>query len=192
MQPLINILIRTSNRPAQFRRLLRSIARQTYKNIRLVVSYDTTVQPAYIPAGVLTVDVGNIKSLCKTEPAFYNRYCNVLKEFVHDGYFVIVDDDDYIPNRQALEELSHHLAEDKVLIFQMSRHGRKKPTTDKLVPGKIGMPCIALHHSHKHLAMFDGSIDADYKFIKAVCDQIGHVFAPLVVVECGKRGMGKV
>jgi len=45
--PLINILVRTSNRPNFFAKCYQSIREQTYKNIRLIVSYDDEFTKEY-------------------------------------------------------------------------------------------------------------------------------------------------
>lgn len=186
--PLINILVRTSARPLLFKRLIKSIKNQTYKNTKVIVSYDDEGAKKYIPAEFESVFV----SYRHHEPAFYNRYCNDLKELVKEGYFVFIDDDDYITNRFALEKIVTSLLPDKANIVQMSRKGRRKPFNCEIVSGKIGMPCIILRSEYKHMADFDGSMNADYKFIKEVADIMGCNYIPRVLVEAGYRSMGKV
>lgn len=191
-QPLINILIRTSNRPSLFRRCLRSIERQSYKNVRVIVSYDTFHKPSYIPENIIAVDmmymiVNVVMNEC---PAWYNLYCNELKKLVTYGYWCVIDDDDYVlPNQ--LELIVPHLKEDACNLIQMSRNGRKKPLKPEIVSGKVGMPCFILHSKHKNISNFDGSTNADYKFIKEVSEVLGINWIEKVLVTCDRRSYGR-
>lgn len=188
--PLINILIRTSNRPEGFKRLIDSIKSQSYKNVNIIVSYDTLEKPSYIE-GFHVVKCFLLK-LFKHEEAWYNRYCNVLLNYVRDGYFIFIDDDDFInPHPRLLELIVRRLNSSKANIIQMTRKGRKKPVKDEIVCGKIGMPCIILHSDFKDLASFDGSIEADYKYIKEVSSKLGYKFIPIALVESPSRSYGK-
>lgn len=187
MDKKVTILIRTSNRPILFNRALASVYSQTYKNIDVIVSYDTENRPDYIPE-----DIKTIKVTKQEGEAFYNLYLNDLKEQVNDGWFFFLDDDDYLQRINSLEFLVPHLTPITATMCQFIRKERRKPLTNIIESGKVGLPNIILHHSQKNLAKFDSAMNADYKFIKSISEQIPVKFVPLVLVETDRRSRGRM
>lgn len=184
---LINVLIRTSYRPKGFARALASVRTQTHKDIRIIVSYDRPVALAYIPE-----DVEKVKVVMGPGKYFYDCYCNTLKSMVTDGYFIFLDDDDYFRSPTVLERVIPSLSPDSGLIVQLKRRDRLFPADAEIKEGKIGMPCLILHHSHKNLADVPYIGAGDYHWIKSVSEQIPMVFASIVVVESDQRSNGRV
>jgi hypothetical protein len=120
----------------------------------------------------------------------YNLYCNKLKSWVTTEFFMFLDSDDYIlPG--AIEKIKPHLEPDKALIVQMLRNGIPKPRRAEIAKGKIGLPCMILHHSHKHLADITADEFGDWRWIYSVTRQMPWKFLPIPVVDAGKRGFGK-
>lgn len=200
MNPLINILIRTNGkREESFKQCLQSVIDQTYKNVRVIVSYDCEVKPDYVQSMVqislteecltaMLIDIIKVKK----QPSLYgyNIYCNDLKSKVTAGYMLYLDDDDILQDNRALERIVPHLSEDKITICQMIRGLRVKPRYGEIESGKIGMPCFLLHAKHKDIAMFDDSGNADYRFIATVCSKLPHNFVPIVMVRSDRRSYG--
>lgn len=120
----------------------------------------------------------------------YNLYCNVMKEQVSDGYFFFLDSDDVIiPG--AIEKIKPHLEPGKALIVQMLRNGVAKPARAEIVKGRIGLPCLILHHSHKNIADVEAHEYGDFSFIQNVCKKIPWKFVAIPLVNVGKRSYGK-
>lgn len=167
---LLNILIRTM--PSRSLRMtLDSINKQTYKNVHLHIYQDNTVTKF---------------------PYHYNLFCNELKDRVSDGWFFFLDDDDVLNSPTALADIAPHLTENEALICQMTRgNGRIKPKTRTIISGKIGMPCLILHHSHKHIADVPAEDNGDYLWIKSVCSQIPYKFVEKILVYSQKRNYGQ-
>lgn len=188
MTPLINILIRTGKRPELFKRCLRSIAKQTYRNIRIIISTD-----GYKVPSLETIEV----KPDTTYPYYWNLYCNHLKDKVIDGWLIYLDDDDVLENRNSIAGIVPYLnKEADAVICQFKRWKNRKPTNEQIAKGEIkkghiGMPCIILHHSKKHVADFDGYQAADYRFIKDVTQKVRTKFIPHVVVETDRISNGK-
>lgn len=183
VRPLINILIRTSNRPNEFARCLRSIVAQTYPNIRIIIGYDSDTALKYIPKGLETVFVSADRSL----PFYYDCYCNQLKSLVNDGWFFYLDDDDILnPNVLKDIPLNSH-----AIIVQLQRVNNVVPKDLNFRRGTIGMPCLILHHSLKSIADIYGSGTGDYFWIKEVISKVDPVFVPIIVVYSFGRGLGK-
>lgn len=187
-QPLINILLRTSFRPSAFKRCAASIMNQTYRNISVIVSYDNYAALDYIPHDWTALP------LHKNDLPFgYNLYCNELKELVNDGWFFFLDDDDVLADPMCVEKLIPYLSDMNVgIICQFLRNGIPKPVRQEIVKGRIGMPCIVLHHAKKNLCDFVGTEDADYIFIRDISEKMELIFIPHVLVKAGRRGMGQI
>lgn len=194
--PLINILIRTSNRPTAFARCLESIRNQTYQNIRIVVGYDNHEALKYIEkqSFIYSFFIEPDKSL----PYYYDRYCNELKQLVQFGWFFFLDDDDVLTSPTVLQDLSEHLTgPHEAIICQFLRNGVAKPADNYIRKGviregKIGLPCLVLHSKHKALSGLDGQKAGDYRYIKEVTDQVPTKFITLPLVSAGPRGHGQM
>jgi len=181
--PLINILIRTSNRPSGFARCLKSIVTQTYPNIRIIIGYDNEKALRYIPNGLEAIPMTADRSL----PFFYDLYCNDLKARVTDGYFLFLDDDDILV-KDILKDIP--LTGDGLLV-QLKRGTQIVPFDLNIRPAKVGMPCLILHHSLKNISMVTGTGVGDYFWIKGVLDKVKLPFVKMVVVYSFTRGFGK-
>jgi glycosyltransferase involved in cell wall biosynthesis len=192
--PLINILIRTSYRPEQFARCLESIQTQTYRNIRIVVSYDDDRALEYIPLQIDKVRVLHVTNY----PYYYDLYCNNLKTHVTNGWFFFLDDDDILTSPTILQQLSEHLTgPHEAIICQFLRNGVPKPADNYIRKrvireGKIGLPCMVLHSKHKTLSGLDGQKAGDYRYIKEVTEQVNTRFIALPLVSAGPRSYGQM
>lgn len=186
---MINILIRTSYRPTLFKRCLESIYSQPHGELRIICSYDDDRCLEYIPE-----NIERIRVYKSTEKFFFDGYCNSLKEMVTSGWFFFLDEDDYLlPN--ALLKIERKLRGDGMLC-QFRRGHKTKPSDSmlmrkKIIRGKVGMPCLILHHSKKNIAYLDGSLDApDYFWIKEVADKVKLTYVPIPLVMAERRGNG--
>lgn len=192
--PLINLLIRTSSRPAAFTRCLSSIQQQTYSNYRIIVSYDNDEAVNYIRSDLFKIRVLMVSNF----PFYYDLYCNNLKTLITDGWFFFLDDDDTLASPTAIEQLSQHLTgPHEAIICQMLRNGVAKPRDNYIrskviAEGKIGLPCLVLHSKHKHLSGLDGYKAGDYRYIKDVISQVPTKFITLPVVNAGSRSHGQM
>ncbi|HXP53150.1 MAG TPA: glycosyltransferase family A protein [Bacteroidia bacterium] len=179
MQPLLNILIRTSNRPTLFARCLDSILDQSYKNIRIIVSTDREVK--YVPQWIETVEVTPRPEL----DYGYDLYINDLKAKVTEGYFIVVDDDDILePECLSKLDLSH-----PAILCQLKHIGNIMPTSNEVKLGRVAMPCIILHHSLKHIDIIHGDHN-DYNWIKRISEEVELNFQPVVVVRSDRKSNG--
>lgn len=176
--PKINILIRTMDgRESQLAKCLNSITSQTYKNIEVKVHHDNSkVNEGY----------------------HYNLFCNTLKEQVNDGFYFFLDDDDNIHNENSLAEIAVELTDpNQAVICQFLRSGTKRKPSDEMmdrkeiINGKIGMPCIILHHTQKNIAQFTNTENADYLFIKEISEKLPCKFVKKILVNSPKRSFGK-
>jgi hypothetical protein len=196
MKPIINILIRhSSGREVSYYRALSSVFAQTYKEVKIIVGYDFCSSHFAIPGSVFDVFLKADKSL---GPFFYNDYCNTLKNHVSEGWFLFLDDDDYLANENVLEELSKHFHDDyHAIVCQMSRDsGKIKPSDDlissgQVVSGRIGLPCLVLRSKLNYIANVPATENGDFLWIKEVTDKVPTKFINQVVVHSPQRNFGK-
>ena len=182
----ITLLIRCSYRPVGFARTFDSIP----PGVNVICSYDDERALTYIPQTLRKIRVYKHEATF-----FYDNYCNDLKALVTEGYFGFLDEGDVIlPG--SIYQLKKHLRGSNGVICQFQRGAKVKPPGDYIrnrmvVRGKIGMPCLFLHHSHKNVVDFDGSVGAaDYHWIKNISRKIQLKFIPLPVVYAAKRDSG--
>mgnify|MGYP001551588463 CR=1 FL=1 len=182
MKPLINILIRTSNRPDLFKRCLQSIYDQRYPNVRIIVSVDNDGVD-YVPSEIETIRVTPDKS----KDFYYDLYINDLKAMVNDGYYFCLDDDDTLaPN--VLNEL---VLDAPAILCQINHLGRVLPISVNFGLGCVGFPCLILHHSLKSLAMVSGLDHGDTHYIREVQSKVELKFQPIVLVVCDVKSNGQ-
>ena len=121
MLPLINIMIRTSNRPISFKRLLGTIKDQTCSNYKLVISVDNDKTAEYVKENgfndYLYMDKNN--ESMKTA----NLYFNYLIASVEEGFVWGVDDDNFLPNNKVIETINKNKKYDKYLRMKCIRKG---------------------------------------------------------------------
>lgn len=125
-KPLINILIRTSNRPNYFNNCVKSIYEQTYLNWNIIIGIDDVdnlkyTQPAkgrdiiYDYSGVKIPDApNNIDYGIKFK---YNSYLNDLQNEVNDGFIIYLDDDDKLYDQNSLLKLTDTIKDDDDFII---------------------------------------------------------------------------
>lgn len=192
---MINILVRTSNRPEQFKRMFESVLAQTFKEWQIIVAFDNDKAVSYIPQHP---KVKSFRVNTHTpDPYYWNLYCNDLKSEVTEGWFFYLDDDDYLRDKFVLESISMHLREGEGTICQFMRGRIAKPqkpyfNRKEIVSGKIGGSCLFLHHSQKNVSDWTAGHSADYRWIKAVSEKVKLNWIPIPVVVAGGKGFGKV
>lgn len=178
-KPVINILIRTSNRPNYFKTCIESVFQQSYKNIKVFVSYDDLQTYEYLK---LYKGIKTIRVFSKTEnypqqemqrgrqmnkfPA--NLYLNNLKNQVRSGYIIILDDDDCFTNPTSIQTIADNITGKDDLLFW-----RVQFPNNRLVPeddyfGKPPAFChitgigFAFNHKYIHDAQWDSWKGADF------------------------------
>jgi hypothetical protein len=207
LQPLINILTRTSGRPLAFKRCHESVKNQTYKNVRHIVSIDNLQDEEYVKeCGVdyFFMDKNVISKEAdipdpKTGPRFiYNLYLNKLIEKVNDGWIIILDDDDYLTDNNVLQKVANIAKSNTdMLLWQMKYpNGGLLPSLQELGKpprlARIGMPCFAIHSGIAKTIKFDGWKCGDFRFIQKVwAKTVDKRVIREALVSLGSIGLGQ-
>jgi len=206
---MINIITRTSGRPEAFNRNHNSIKSQTYKNINHIVLYDDIVNMSYLKhyndITPILVDRDKLINFydgpgitLQFKWAPHNLYNNTGLEHVNEGYYMFVDDDDYLTHSRVIEELIQHLeGEDTMLVFQMNMGGRMVPNDVAMNIKKIqlynsGSPCFMVHSKWKNYVKWDALKCADFRYVDALNKIIPNTkFVKLNVATITQIGDGK-
>jgi glycosyltransferase involved in cell wall biosynthesis len=170
MVPLINILIRTSDRPNSFKRLLETIRCQTFNNYRLIVSVDNDQTKEYvIENGIkdfIRMEKNNV--LMKTA----DLYFNFLIASALEGFVWGVDDDDFLPNERVIETITNNIKENMLNIFRMKSRSIL-PEEHVLKRGGIGTPCFVIPVCMARQVAWQAPYASDYTYIKELSDKFG-------------------
>lgn len=140
-----NILLRTSGRPNYYRNCIESIRSQTYKDYKIIVSYDDEETFNYVKGSHPDVCLKNERlKWPKPRPvefdpyigrrrlfAPYNLYFNNMISHCDDGYIIFLDDDDKLNCPDALYQIYHNIkTEDDLLFWRVQFPGKLIPTDD--------------------------------------------------------------
>lgn len=132
MDPIINILTRTSNRPNYFRDCIKSIRQQSFSFINHIVATDDVSSIEYIKSydiNPLYIDPSKYKHNTyklfdyhngegKGEsPAWWNVYFNDMYPFIKEGWVMFLDDDDSFSHSDSLKYLIPYLSNPDNLLF---------------------------------------------------------------------------
>lgn len=169
-----NILIRTSNRPNEFKKCLKSIYDQNYLNVFLIISYDnndtlTYIQEEKIKLNHTLIDLTN-NSIYKHK-CYYNLYCNELLKYVTDGWCFFLDDDDEIICPNVLHQINNEIEKNQIqsghlLIFHNLRYDKILKIKDPKNPkaGEVAISSFLFHSKYNNISLFTRSQTGDYDF----------------------------
>ena len=208
MEPLINILTRTSGRPKGFRRNRESILNQTYKNINHVVCTDDIESLQYITkenniSNCIFINKQNLIDNDKTpDPGTgkyfpYNLYFNEMIEHVSSGWIIYLDDDDCFVNNGSVEEIANFVKqadEDTIIYWKMLYdNGYTLPTESPSPPkmSRIGGSCLTFNIKYKNQVKWDPWKCADFRVIDKLHNIIPNkVWIPKPYIYVGSEGLG--
>ena len=122
MDPVINIITRTHNRPNFFKNCVGFIKQQTYKSIHHIVTYQTNEDYKYVVKHnpeATTVKVPTVKKdfskstiiydNVKADHAPYNTHFNIAHKYVKEGWVLYIDDDDMLSYSNSIEYLAQNI-----------------------------------------------------------------------------------
>ena len=196
---MLNILIRTSNRPNSFKRCINSIEKQTFKDVLLHVSVDNDTAKEY--ATTILAESGlNHEIVPVTKPesgqAFYNEYLNNLLDNVKDGWIYIVDDDDFLLSPTVLADLHRQLTDTETMyLFRVMLNNSRLVPVDRLFGlnfvqfGQISMSGFSIHASQKDKSRFEKERGGDYRFINSLINILKIKWLDIVVLGTGNMGL---
>jgi hypothetical protein len=197
--PVVNILVRTSNRPKAFNACINSILKQTYKNINIFVSIDNSndytvkypVYPVFVKKEQAIYPIENNHEYGIIFP--YNLYLNEMQKRVTSGLIVYLDDDNTFYNSNTLSLIIDEYKKGNDLIFWRVKVG------DVIVPSDINFRndpvCrdidgngMAFDYKYKDLAEWEPYKRGDYRVAKKLYDNIENKSFINEILTCNSGG----
>lgn len=174
----INILMRTSNRPRGFNRMIESIRTQTYKNYRIIVSVDNDETENYVKK-YSDVEYIKMTPVTRTDPSHcpYNLYFNSLINEVNEGWIFFIDDDDVLNGPNTLMKISKNVSDpDLLYVFRMQYTNRVVPNRNfgkDIVGGDIATPNIIVNKKNAARSKWPDRRMGDFTYISGLVSEMG-------------------
>jgi len=173
--PVVNVLMRTSNRANYFSNAINSVYAQDYPNIKILTSVEDSATNKYVTPYKCTPIFVNIEKRKGYKHFPYNLYFNEMYKYCKDGYVVHLDDDDEFINDSAISE-AVKLNKDLVIW-------RLQYTKDRLIPsdknmGKPPVECdidtnnFMFKTKYLNLVKWDDMKRADFRVISHLYDMV--------------------
>lgn len=164
----IHIVIRTHLRKSNFKKVMISINQQSYSNYIIHVVYDHMNSLKYIKDEFVDKMVVHKAKRNSDKNAFFDLYCNDIKNKIIDGWIMFLDDDNYLIHENCLKIINEHLKE-KIVVWSFLRPDKLiTPNLKKLKYGEIDNCSYIFHHSIKKDGQFGDYYGSDFKFVNSV------------------------
>jgi len=194
LDPLINIITRTSNRPIYFKECRNSIVSQSYKNIKHIIGVDDIASESYL-TGLPYTRIPSEKILNKDKipyrkfwynppksqgesPAPWNLYINYLYKEVEQGWVMFLDDDDVFIEQDSLKKISKYLIDEDSLILYKSIIGSLTFPTPRCFgnyPIPYEIEAFMFHSKHLSLAEWDAWGAGDFRVMNNLFTNLPNV-----------------
>ena len=168
---MINILIRTHDRPEKFRKCIQSIEGQTYKDWRIIISADNDKAERWVkPYGYEYIRTDKIKYRKIKEQSrlkkHFNLYLNTLQDKAKEGFIIYMDEDIIMKTENSLQLIADNAKEDKLLIYRfrirLDRWSRPEDKYWKKRPQRTHINTGSFCHPAKHKVIWRGISAGDY------------------------------
>ena len=113
MNPIINVLTRTHNRPNYFKHCRESVLSQKYDGeINHIISVDDSRDLKYV-SGDITIKVGGNDKFSYP----YNLYFSDMIHHVKEGWILHLDDDDMLTRPNSIQTMIEHISSESDLLL---------------------------------------------------------------------------
>ena len=208
----VYIVTRTHGRPKAFDRCHRSIINQRHKQIKHIVIVDDPSKAEYVKQYdciTYTIDSNELKRLRNNEVKIdssknfdkrrfeYNLYFNTLQEDLRLGWYMVLDDDDYLADENVIVNLLKNIPDyNHFAISQMQFDGAKNTVPHSLNQttyryGQIGSPCLFFHSTQFRGRSWDGWKGGDYRFYLSLNTDFSAVQIQQITSKIGGVGGGR-
>ena len=194
---MINILVRTSNRPKCFADCIASIESQTYQDYRLIVGSDTREyypMPYHPIRYQRELSNGQFIQLRESKARHFpfNLYLNELMRHCKDGYVLFLDDDDEFTSTDSLGIIAKELQNPVDAAFWRVRICENIFPSDKNfgqrpVVKDISGIGLAFHTDYIPMLQFDPYKQADYRLADRIYSLLNVHWIDEVLTQTQRR-----
>jgi hypothetical protein len=125
INPIINILIRTSSRPNFFHNCINSVLSQSYKNLNVIVGVDNDNSFEYVSKFPVKLIKYNYDHVTPYSPPIGNYgewfvpnlYMNNLHSYVEEGHILYLDDDNLLVDNSSIQTIVDNIVSNNDLLF---------------------------------------------------------------------------
>tara|TARA_Y100000389_G_scaffold174434_2_gene184379 strand:- start:225 stop:1016 length:792 start_codon:yes stop_codon:yes gene_type:complete len=201
INPKFNILMRCTYRPGTFEHAIKSILLQEYNNYHIYICYDDPDCLQYLKKYLNhpNITITTSPNVPRNSKFFYNLYCNYLLEFVTDGWFLFLDDDDMLMSPKTLLTISKNINNDNDIIFWKVKIGNYivyPKNFSKLTLGAVSGIGFCINYKYKSYGKWIDKSGSDYSYITQIQNsgiEFNHKIIPEILtgtisMNCGNLG----
>lgn len=173
-EKIINVLIRTSNRPENFKRCIKSVLEQKYKNYKVLVCHDKIESLNYLNKYKDNDKIEYFPVITESNEKYrFNIYCNQLLNKVKEGYVVFLDDDDMFCHDKVFNVLNYCMDDESLLIWKFFRPDKLIfPSSLKSINlGEIDTSSFCCNIKNYQNCKWGDGKNGDYCFINQVMEK---------------------
>jgi len=183
------ILIRTSNRPKFFARMMKSIKEQTYPNIITIVHTDDPAD-TYVEGDIIVSSTRKPKTKASNGP--YNLYNNKLLHAIPDGpgWYHFIDDDDMYYDSDVIEKAVAQCEQNKINVVRSMRWNNTVWPKKWGVQQSYQTECFILHTKHKNLATWWDKTGGDHNYSRQITRKLQINWIDGIIIAKAQEGKG--
>ena len=187
--PSVYLLLRTHNRPEEFRRCIESISKQSVIPKIIIISDDKKddyINKITLPHQVFHPIFKKPRWWIRHHNPF-NDYFNQVLSLISDGQYVYyLDDDDELVDTDWIKTILKENVDLLIGRFQLGQSHEGKFIGGDVVRGKIGGSCIAIRSKIAREFKWPSRGAGDFIFISQICKKYEPKFISMIAGKVQK------
>ena len=183
MSAKVYLLLRTHNRPEEFRRCIDSISRQSILPEIIIISDDKNdnyINEVKLPHQIFRPLYKKPQWWIRHHNPF-NDYFNQVLSIIPDGHFIYyLDDDDELVDPDWIKTILEQNKDVLIGRFQLGNSHNNKIIGEKVVRGTIGGSCIAIRSEIARKNKWPSKGAGDFFFISQIIDKYEPQFISMI------------
>lgn len=173
-EKMFNVLIRTSNRPENFKECIKSVLDQKYKNYKVFVCHDKIESLNYLNKYKDNDKIEYFPVYSSSKEKYkFNLYCNKLIDKVKKGYVIFLDDDDMFCHDRVFNILNYCLNSETILVWKFFRPDKiiYPSSMKKIILGEIASCSFCSNIKNYKDCLWWDKKNGDYDFFIKVINK---------------------
>ncbi|RMZ49882.1 hypothetical protein EB821_00485 [Candidatus Marinimicrobia bacterium PRS2] len=179
----VYLLLRTHNRPNEFRSCIESISKQSVLPEIIIISddeNDTYIKKVTLPHQVFRPKYRKPQWWIRHHNPF-NDYFNQVLSIIPDGHFIYyLDDDDELVDADWIKTIIDKNTDILIARFQLGKSHNNICIGNEVIRGGIGTSCIAVRSEIAREFKWPSKAGGDYYFVKQIIKKYEPIFINMV------------